>query len=446
MSTTLLSQAVFALVGVAVSLSAAEPAASPDGAPRPLRERIKDEHVLGADHWIYNDLARAKEEARRLNKPIFVTFRCVPCKNCMSFDAEVAKGSELITTLARANFVALRQVEMKGVDLSQFQFDYDLNWAAMFINADGTVYGRYGTQSAAGPDAFNSIASLEKAMLRVLALHAAHPKNIAELAAKHGANKPYPTALDMPGLDRKETLRGQTERGNCIHCHNIHDAEQRQAAEAGAVNKDFLTRWPLPDNVGLHIDPQDGQKVERVEAGSAAARAGLLAGDVITQVNGQPIISIADIQWVLHNLPGGKAAAKFSVARAGQRLTKTVETAPGWKVGDISWRGSMWSLRPRPGFWAPEMTEDQLKAAGVPAGRRALRIQNIGGNQPEGVAAKQAGLKAGDIIVGVDGRPLEMTPLQFHTYLRLEHRIGDQLPLALWRDGKEERVLLPLVK
>ena len=32
---------------------------------------------------------------------------------------------------------------MKGGDLSQFQFDYDLNWAAMFVNADGTVYASY---------------------------------------------------------------------------------------------------------------------------------------------------------------------------------------------------------------------------------------------------------------------------------------------------------------
>ena len=59
---------------------------------------------------------------------------------------------------------------MKWVDLSQFQFNYDLNWAAMFVNADGTVYARYRTQSAAGADDYNSIASLEKTMRRVLAL------------------------------------------------------------------------------------------------------------------------------------------------------------------------------------------------------------------------------------------------------------------------------------
>ena len=59
-----------------------------------LRRRLKDEHAEGTDLWIYNDLARAMAQARIENKPIFVTFRCVPCKACAGFDAEVAQGSE----------------------------------------------------------------------------------------------------------------------------------------------------------------------------------------------------------------------------------------------------------------------------------------------------------------------------------------------------------------
>ena len=65
---------------------------------------------------------------------------------------------------------------MKCVDLSQFQFDYDLKWAAMFFNADDTVYARYETQSAADADAYNSIASVEKTMRRVLAVNEDYSK------------------------------------------------------------------------------------------------------------------------------------------------------------------------------------------------------------------------------------------------------------------------------
>ena len=60
-------------------------------------------------------------------------FRCIPCHFC------------------------------KGVDLSQFQFDYDLNWAAMFVNAD-TLCTHVMKSMATGADVYNSIASLEKTM------------------------------------------------------------------------------------------------------------------------------------------------------------------------------------------------------------------------------------------------------------------------------------------
>jgi serine protease Do len=396
-----------AILATTILNSHAAPA--PIDPSKPLQERLQDMHAFGADHWIYNDLEKAKAEARALNKPIFVTFRCVPCKACSGFDAEVAKGSDLITTLAKANFVALRQVEMKGVDLTQFQFDHDLNWAAMFINADGTVYGRYGTQSAAGPDAYNSIASLEKAMLRVLALHAEYSKNAAALKGKLPPAKPYKTALEMPNLNRRETLRGQTERNNCIHCHNIHDAENETATLTGLTKEQFVYRYPLPDNIGLHIDPQDGLKIESVLAASPAAKAGLRAGDEVTHFNGQPAISIADMQWVLHGLPYGDASVNVSVKRAGKPLKFAVKMAAGWRKSDISWRGSMWSLRPRPGFWGPLLKEEELKAANMPTDSKVLRVQMIDPKQPQGKAALDAGLKTKDLLVGLNGQPWSST-------------------------------------
>jgi hypothetical protein len=73
---------------------------------------------------------------------LFEYTRLRPCKDCAAFDADVANGNDQVKALAKEKFVSVRQVEMKGVDLSLFQFDHDLNWAAMFINADGIVYAR----------------------------------------------------------------------------------------------------------------------------------------------------------------------------------------------------------------------------------------------------------------------------------------------------------------
>ena len=398
---------------------------------KPLRETIKDENAKGSDLWIYNDIGKAIVSARKQNKPIFVTFRCVPCKDCAAFDAEVAKGNEVVHRLAREKFVSVRQVEMKGVDLSLFQFDHDLNWAAMFINA-------------AGADAFNSIAGLEKTMRRVLRLHAGYPKNAASLKGKRGPRKPYKTALDMPGLENKSRFRGSTTRKNCIHCHNIYDAEQIHAKQTGRFTQDMLWRYPLPDNIGIVIDEQDGIRVKSVKAGSPAARAGLQAGNEVTQMNGQPITSIAFVQWVLDGLPNKNTTLTLT---GRQSKTHRLRLTAGWKKTDISWRGSLWSLPPRLRVWTPKLTAGEKKKHGLPGDQSAFLVKWINTGSLGGRSARNAGLRTGDIIVAVAGKPLgSMTPPQFNVYLKLNYQVGDKLPLTVVRAGKRRSVTIKLVE
>src|SRR5687767_4841996 len=72
-----------------------------------LRERLKDANGVQTDLWVYNDIPKAMAEAKRLNKPLFVTFRCVPCKDCAAFDADVANGNERVRDLAKDKFVSV---------------------------------------------------------------------------------------------------------------------------------------------------------------------------------------------------------------------------------------------------------------------------------------------------------------------------------------------------
>ena len=44
-------------------------------------------------------------------------------------------------------FVCVRQVATNGLDLRLFQFDTDQSFAVFMLNADGTIYGRFGTRS-----------------------------------------------------------------------------------------------------------------------------------------------------------------------------------------------------------------------------------------------------------------------------------------------------------
>jgi serine protease Do len=54
------------------TLAAACQAAQPDVLQKTLRDDQVDES------WIYNDLAKGMEEARKSKKPLLITLRCVP--------------------------------------------------------------------------------------------------------------------------------------------------------------------------------------------------------------------------------------------------------------------------------------------------------------------------------------------------------------------------------
>ena len=409
-----------------------------------LKKRIQDLNADKANHWIYNDIAAGFAVAKKTGKPLLITFRCVPCTACMGFDAEVADGNEAIKELARKEFVCVRQVEMKGVDLTQFQFDHDLNWAAMFLNADGTIYARYGTQSEDGPDAFNSTKGLVNTMKRVLALHANYPDNAGLFQDKKPPQKDWKTARGIGTLNPSIQVDGQTSRSNCIHCHNIHDAENELWAKNGTLTKDELWRYPLPANIGLEINVVDGRTIKRVLPNGPAAAAGVESGKTIEKINGQAMSSIADMQWVLHHQPNSDKASVTLEFTDGS--AKTISLARGWKVTDISWRGSLYALRPRIKVWMPRLGDDKRKSLNIAEGDGALQVKWINSGAPAGKAARKAGLKNGDVIVKLFGKPVPDSHAKFNAFVKLNYKVGDTLDLTILRGGKEKLIKLPLVE
>ena len=90
---------------------------------------------------------------------------------------------------------------------------------------------------------------------------------------------------------------------SCIHCHQIGDAQRAWYREAGKPIPDrVLFPFPHPKVIGLTLDPNELAMIKSVDPDSAAARAGFRSGDRIEQLAGQPLLSIADVQWVLHNV------------------------------------------------------------------------------------------------------------------------------------------------
>ena len=96
--------------------------------------------------WRTN-LVQALDEARELNRPLFVTFRCLPCKQCAAFDKEVLEGGLELDPILR-QFITVRLTDAAAIDLRIFPVegfvDLDLSWWGWFLSPEGRVYGVFG--------------------------------------------------------------------------------------------------------------------------------------------------------------------------------------------------------------------------------------------------------------------------------------------------------------
>src|SRR5262245_39330647 len=171
---------------------------------------------------------------------------------------------------------------LRGVDLDGFDFDYDLTWSGLFLSADEAVYGRFGGRDANGPDKYLTLPALRQAMGRALAAHRDH-------------RAPAPPKRSGPRAEDYAAGRRLSGRA-CIHCHQVYDFRNDERQTAGLWRLTDAWVYPLPENVGLTLDPDHGHRVLSVAAGSAAARAGLRDGDVLVSLQGRAVSSLADLQ------------------------------------------------------------------------------------------------------------------------------------------------------
>src|SRR5262249_44148012 len=147
-----------------------------------------------------------------------------------------------------------------------------------------------------------SIDGLARALEGALDLHKQYPKNRAELVAKTGPAPEVPSPEKFPLL--KERYGPKVDFDNkpvqsCIHCHQIGDAQRGfYRTTRQTIPEQVLFSYPHPKNLGLVLDPKQRATVLRVEKDSFADKAGFREGDVILKLEGQPLLSIADVQWV----------------------------------------------------------------------------------------------------------------------------------------------------
>lgn len=347
-------------------------------------------------------------------------------------------------------FVCVRLVAANALDLTLFQFDYDLTFAVLFLNADRTVYGRFGSRSDQDDAEKDiSIEGFRAALAGALELHRGYPRNKATLVGKQPRPVPFKSPDDFPSLrgKYKPTLdyEGQVV-ASCLHCHQVREAERLfWRAERKPMPDEVLYPWPMPDTIGLALDPKTKATVREVARGSAAAKAGFKPGDEIVSLAGQPLLSIADVQWVLHHAPQ-PAQLPVAVRRTGKPKSFTLTLPAGWRTHtDLSWRATTWDLRRMAtgGLVLKDATAAERAQVGLRDEHLALRVDYVG-QYGEHAAGKEAGFQKDDLIVSVGGRRQRMTEAQFIAHLVQTWQPGERVPVVVLRGSQRIPLELPM--
>lgn len=128
--------------------------------------------------------------------------------------------------------------------------------------------------------------------------------------------------------------------------------------------------------------------------------------------------------------------------------TVGVELYGEWRIvprvkllGSFTYQGNE-----RTGIWAVDIGESERRELGLEEGQNALRVRWINDGIEAGRAVKRAGLREGDLIVGLEGQPLRKDERHFQLHIRLNYEAGDELPITILRDGQRKRLRLPLVE
>ena len=347
----------------------------------------------------------------------------------------------------------VRVVQGNGMDLSLFQFDYDLTFAVFFMNADKTIYGRFGTRAEYENAAKDiSIDGFKLALEGALALHERYPENKAALAAKTGPEPIKKTPEAFPALlQYTATLNfNQSVDRQCIHCHQIGEAQREiHWYDRKSIPDEVLYPFPMPDVLGLHFSPKHRAKISKIVSGSSAEQDGFRRADEILTLNGQPIISVADVQWVLHRAPEN-TTLPATVDRHGKEINLTLTLNPGWRKGsNISWRTTTGELRlvALGGMVLQDLSDTERQRKGIGKTEMALNVKTVSRRSRRSSSetnAQKAGIRRGDIVVGYGDRTDRLTESGIIAYVLQDKPQAQTLPVKLLRNGERVEVELSL--
>jgi len=203
---------------------------------------------------------------------------------------------------------------------------------------------------------------------------------------------------DVIGVNSR-VLRGAENVGFAIPINIVKEVVD-EIIKIGRVQRSW-TGLDLQEMLARTQDPaQHGVVIADVDPLSPAAVAGVVPGDVLTAINAVPVHArfeedLPAVRKLIADLPVGEAAT-FTVNRGGQSMDLTITTE---ERADMKGKEQEF---PEWGFTATELTPEIIRGAQLPS-RQGIFVS---GSQVGGLAAN-ARLQGGDIILEIDGQPIE---------------------------------------
>lgn len=390
---------------------------------------------LDAVKW-RSDLSNALRQAREQNRPVFVTMRCLPCKQCSAFDKDVLEGGPELDPLLK-QFVTVRLIDVQDVDLRLLPMDgfqdLDLSWWGWFLSPRGEIYSVFGGRDHVSDETRISKDALVATLRRVLDHHY-DPKRETRSADDPAATtegKPQ-TPKTLPGYGPwREQSGAEVKAQACIHCHQVAEILRQPAVDLRRFDKrsDFDV-WPLPENVGLTVDRDHGLRVTKVDPGSAAEKAGIRPGDELAAAGGRPLFSQADFRGVLHRGPRGAGSIDVRWLRDGALKTGRLDVAGGWRKTVLDWRMSVsqGNVGGSPGFFPLAFNSQKRKARGIPEGTMA--VEPFMGPNPR-TPAHAAGVRGSDAVTSVGGESPNVAGRAFLVWFKMRYEPGDEVKVTV---------------
>src|SRR5260370_24666545 len=105
------------------------------------------------------------------------------------------------------------------------------------------------------------------------------------------------TAILPPRTVEQFPAAKRLKENACIHCHQVYDFRRQERQANGQWRQEEGWVYPLPENIGLTMDIDQGNRIAKVRANSSADRAGLRARDALRSLNGLCRASLAGVQY-----------------------------------------------------------------------------------------------------------------------------------------------------